>query len=455
MQRTLWIVAWSLALGALNPGVPLAAAQANHPGRPQEAPRDTLTLTLSEAHRRALALNPEHLADRQQIDIANGQLTQARTYAFNPELEVQAPGVGAGGALREYELSFIQEIEWAGQRGLRVRAARSGADLAAAAVHNSARQILADVSYAFYGTLAAEQRLGVARELVQLNEELVTITRIQAREGEISVMDANLAEIEAGRARAAVLAAEREQTTARLQLQRLLGLGPEQPLRIRDDVPAAPSPSNLNPDSLVAFALARRPDLAAGTRALEQAETLVRLARREAIPNVRLSLFVERDGANRTAPDISGAPSLGSRLESPRVGLGVSLALPIFQRNQGLIDERAAQGEQARLAREASELTVRTEVVNAYQAYRAASEETRVFEQDVLEPARANQRLLETALRAGKVGLPTLLLLRNQLLDAELSYWDAWLEQRWALVDLSVATATMSTDLNNNPLEAR
>jgi hypothetical protein len=76
----------------------------------------------------------------------------------------------------------------------------------------------------------------------------------------------------------------------------------------------------------------------------------------------------------------------------------------------------------------------------------AAGEEARVYEQDVLLPARANQTLLETAFVSGKIGLPTLLLLRNQLLDAELSYWDAWLAARAASVELQAVTGMLEAD---------
>jgi cobalt-zinc-cadmium efflux system outer membrane protein len=166
-------------------------------------------------------------------------------------------------------------------------------------------------------------------------------------------------------------------------------------------------------------------------------------------------VFVERDALAYRGTGLPGAP-VGSRaLESPRIGLGVSLPVPLFDRNQGVVAERAAQAEQARLRRSATELAVRTQVTDAYRAYLAASEEARVFARDVLQPARTNQQLLETAFRAGKVGLPTLVLLRNQLLDAELGYWDAWLSERNALVALEAATATLDLDLNLNPSEGR
>lgn len=450
MQRILLLTACLLALWALPGGVRTAAAQVTSPGRPEAVSRDTLTISLAEAQRRALSQNPVFLADRQEIVIARGQLTQARVYAFNPELEFRAPGL-TGGALGEFEASLTQEVEWAGQRGLRIRAAGLGLDRAESVVQNAARQTLAEISTAFYTALAAEQRLGVARELFDLNEQLVAVTRIQAREGEISTMEANLAEIEAGRARAGVLAAEREVTSARLELQRLAGIAPAQEIRLQGEATGAQPASTLDADSLISLALTRRPDLAARTRTVDQYETLARLARREATPNLRIGVFVERQELSPVSSGVPGAPALGTQLESPRLGLGVSVPIPIFQRNQGIMAERGAQAEQARLARQATELAVRTEVTDAVRAYRAANQEARVFEQDVLEPARANQQLLESAFRAGKVGLPTLLLLRNQLLGAELGYWDAWLAERRALVDLQAATATLGTDLTLDP----
>lgn len=446
MQRTFVLAACTLVIAALQPGVRRAEAQATPPGLPEVETRDTIPISLREAQRRALSQNPTFLAERQELDIARGELTQARVYNFNPEIEFQAPGAGTNGALGEFEATLSQEIEWAGARGLRIRAARFGLDRADSGVRDAARRTLADVSIAFYAALAAEQRLSVARELSQLNEQLLTATRIQAREGEISVMDANLAEIEAGRARALVLAAEREATSARLELQRLAGIDPEQEIRLQDAIPAAPSAAALDQDSLVALALGRRPDLEARTRAIDQYEALTRLARREAIPNVRIGVFAEREEAFDFPTGPGGSVGGRTVLESPRIGLGVSVPLPVFDRNQGVVAQRAAQTDQARFSRQATELAVRTQVTDALRAYRAASEEARVFEQDVLQPARANQRLLDTAFRAGKVGLPTLLLLRNQLLDAELGYWGAWLAQRRALVELQAATASLESE---------
>jgi cobalt-zinc-cadmium efflux system outer membrane protein len=428
-MRRNWVF-WTCVLGivASRFGVAGAEAQESAGVRPATAARDTLVITLAEVHRLALRQSPAFLAEAQETAVAGGQLRQARVYNLNPEFELRTPGAASGG-LDQYELFLGQEIEWAGQRGARIAAARIGVERAQSAVQNSARRALGDVSQAFYRALAAQRRLSVARQLATLNQQLLTATRIQQREGEISTLEANLAEIEVGRANARVLAAERETSTALLELQRLTGIDPARDTRVAEEIAPAPPSLALNPDSLVALALARRPDLAAQTRALEQSRALTDLARREAIPNVRVGAIAEHDADG-----------------SSRVGVGISLPIPVWNRNQGTIVERQALTRQAELLRRATDLDVRTQVTTAVRAYRAASAERGVYEGDVLQPARQNQALLETAYRAGKIGLTTLLLVRNQLLDAEIGYWDAWLNERSALVDLEAATAAFPMD---------
>lgn len=413
----------------------LALVGAIHPAAGQTragVTGDTVRLTLPEARRLALAHNPTFLSEREERDIAAGELRQARTYPYNPQAEFEAPSPFRQSGLGRYQAMISQEIEWAGQRGLRIGAAEGATSRAEFTVADAARRTLADVGVAFYTTLAARQRLAVAVDLLGLNERLIRAVRTQVGEGEISVMEANLAEIEVGRARARVLAGRREATTAALELGRLIGLGPDVTLAI--EAPAPPSePGRLEPDSLLAAALEARPDLAARKASVRQAETSARLARREAIPNLRIIGLVERETA----------------LGESRFGLGIGLPLPLWNRTQGLIAERDALARQRVLSRQALELAVRIEVEDAYLAWIAATEEARIFEEDVLEPARRNQDLLETAYTAGKIDLAALVLLRNQLLDAEIGYWDAWLAHQNARVRLEAVTGALRMDTSN------
>lgn len=407
--------------------IPDTSASAQEVVAPQAA--DTLVLSLEHARRLALTENPSFLADRQISEIARAALHQARTYRFNPEVEAELPSA-SGAATGAFQAQVSQELEVAGQRGLRVDAAEWGVEGAVASVANAARITLADASIAFYTALADRRRLAVAVDILRLNVQLLAAVRIQVSEGEISRLEGNLAQIEAGRAQARVLAARRAAEQTELALKRLLGIAPEHPIRLLDaTVPAAPSPATLQPDSLLAVAMQNRADLSARGALVRQRMALTQLARREAVPNFRIGALLEREQATG----------------EPRVGFGVALPLPLWNRNQGLVAERQAEAVRAQLELSATELQVRTEVAAAFQSYLTAAEEAQVYGTEVLEPARENQQLLEIAFRAGKVDLSSLLLLRNQLLDAELGYWEAWLALRRALVELQAATGTILT----------
>lgn len=399
-------------------------------------PGDTLTLSITDVQRLAIRQNPSFLARRQETAIAEGALRQARAYQFNPELALQSVGGSVGGSNRPFELVLTEEVEWAGQRGLRIGAARMGHSRASAEVQDAGRLTLAAASAGFYRALAAERRLSVARDALVLTDRLIAAVRTQLAEGEVSTLEANLAEIEAGRARGRVLTARREETSASLELKQILGLMPDRPIRLAADAGGVPialgdepiPPPVLDEDAMVALALARRPDLMAIVAAVGEFEALTALARRSAFPNLRLGAAMERG-------ELDG---------SPRIGPAIGLSLPLFNRNQGLVDQRLALTAQARLDQRATALRIRADVVEAVRAYRTASEEAALYESSVVRPARANIALLEIAYREGKIDLPTLLLLRNQLLDAEFGYWDAWLAQREALVRLEAATGALT-----------
>lgn len=391
---------------------------------------DTLVLALDDVRRLALERSPTLLGARQETAIARGALRQTRVLRSNPELAVQSAGGALGSAADQLQLTVLQEIEWAGQRGLRSDAARLGLERASFGVQDAGRLTIGEASVGFFRAVAADRRLAVAEEALALGERLLVAVRIQVREGEISRLEANLAEIESGRARGRVLSARRAAASAELELKLLVGIGAETPLRLVTDTTASliTGLEALSVDSLVALALVRRPDLAATGEAVREAETLRALGRREAFPNLRIGV-----GGNRSPDD-------GSVQFGPAFGL----TLPFFNRNQGLGDQRRALVEQAQFARRWALLRVETDVIAAERAYRAAAEEARVYEREVLARAHENAALLETAYGAGKIDLSSLLLLRNQLLDAEFGFWDAWLAQREALVRLDAATGRLT-----------
>ena len=160
---------------------------------------------------------------------------------------------------------------------------------------------------------------------------------------------------------------------------------------------------------------------------MRQAEAQATTAGREALPNL-----VAR---GVTEPRDDGTDG---RVFRP----GVGITLPFFNRNRGRVQALRATARQAELERESVAQAIRAQVRAAVASFESASTEVQVLETTVLTPARQNRRLVEIAYREGKVGLPELLLIRNQAIDAELEYWTAWLAERQALASLAETTGT-------------
>ena len=412
----------------------LAMASASCALRAQTA-SDTVRLNLREARRLALKGNPELLASRLDTAVARGLRRQAKlAMRFNPSIDVLGAGSGRGP-----EPAIQQEVELFGQRRARVAAAEAALDRARSSVADVQRQVISDVDRAFYRLTAAMRRASLADEVLALNERLSSIAANQLEAGEISGLDYNLAAIEVGRSRARALTIRRERGQFAVELARLVGLATSAPIRpvLADTAMAAESDTDamvpatlprgpslaLNVDSLTRLALSRRPDLAERSAAIREASALTSVARREALPNLVLRGVSEKEpGEDRAF----------------RAGLG--LALPLFNFNRGEVEARRATAQQAVEQRGALVARIRSETAAVVAAYEAASDAEALLASTVLAPARKNRQLLEGAYRQGKIGLPVLLLVRNQVIDAELEYWQAWLEAREARAALDEAT---------------
>lgn len=426
----------ALALGT----VPFAQPQAQN-----TTLRDTLPLSLTEVRRLALRANPDLVAVGLDTAIAHGELRQAGVLRFNPSADVLGANSGMG-----VEAGLSQEVEIFGQRGARIAAGRAGVQRARFRVRDATRRLIGDVDRSFYQLAAAVRRANLADEILALNERLADVAGRQLESGEISRLDYNLALVELGRSRSRVLVERRQVQQITIELSRLSGLTREGPIipildstqhppladtgRVRArDLLALSRTHVMDVDSLTTLALRQRPDLSERAAALQQANAHVSVARREAFPNLLLRGVSE--------PDATGS----NRALRP----GVGLTLPIFNRNQGEVASRQAAARQAELDRFALVARLRADVTSAAGAYQSAAAEVEVLEATVLVPARQNRQLLEVAYREGEVGLPVLLLIRNQVIDAELGYWSAWLAEREARARLDEATGANIVETPN------
>ena len=376
-------------------------------------------LTLNEAVETALKNNPGIQAVRLEEGVAQGRLDQAGLLLrSNPVIE---GGVSrkdtlpeGGEKVKNYGLRLSQEFELAGQRGLRVDAARSGWEKANQDIRDRERVLVAAVKDAFARALAAKRKIELAGEAVTLQEELVASAAVKFQTGDISALEQNLADVELGKSRRERMLAEREQREALLGLQELLGVKPTLSFSIEGELPSE-TPVIPDKDKLREAVVLQRPDVQSAVAEVRQAKASMRLAGREAIPSVTVSGFYNKDDKLNEG------------------GVMLSFPLPFFDRKQADRKEAAAKAGQALIKQASLERTIGRELEEAHANLIAAAEELSLFKKDVLGKAMENLGLMNLAFKEGKFGFFEVRLAQRDTIDAQFAYLESQVRLQLAL----------------------
>lgn len=391
-----------------------------------ESPR---SLTLDAAVGEALQNNPELQVIRRNLGIAQGELTQARTYPFNPSLELE----GSGGRARSREspvqertvdgfaVGLSQVIEIKGQRGLRTEIATASLTQAEWEVRDAERRVLSDVMRAFGELLVAQERLKLAEETVALSEETRDAARKQFEAGEVPRLDLLRADVELRRAVTRRVTQERRMAAARKNLNLRLGRTPDDPLGAEGPLLFL-EPVGTRAE-LLQEALGFRPDLKAAEAGLQAIRNRVTLVQAERLfPEVKLALRYE-DDRDFDARD-------------RRVMLDLTIPLPLFNRRQG--EAKVALAEQIR--QEARIALVRaqieTEVATAFEQFQSSQHIVEQFVQGILPQQEQNFDLLREGYTLGQFDLTDVLLAQRELIDVRFAYLEAISEFNTAAVGL-------------------
>jgi cobalt-zinc-cadmium efflux system outer membrane protein len=154
---------------------------------------------------------------------------------------------------------------------------------------------------------------------------------------------------------------------------------------------------------------------------IQQAEKNLTLARRLAIPDVTVTGYFARDPGN---------------FFMDTGGIGISLPLPLFYRQEGEIARAGVNMNSAELFVRQTEQGVRAEVMKALAAWKSADAIARRFEESVVARIDKLRKAQEYAYRKGAVGL-------LELIDAERNYKAMMLDYYAALASRSNAYADL------------
>jgi len=248
--------------------------------------------------------------------------------------------------------------------------------------------------------------------------------------------------VELNRLRSIRETAEGKAQIEMLELRNLLGMTPEEPLSLRGDFNdvIAPLPSLADATEL---ALSNRPDLKLAKAAESFAEARIEQARAEGRLDASLTAGYQRMAFGYPLNGINDAGHL-----SPIQGtfhyftVGVSLDLPVRNKNQGAIEAAVAEAEAAKRRREFLELTVRREVASAYAQYNSAARAQEIFRVGVKDQANANLNVVRQTYELGSKTLIDYLGEQRRFIDLQNSYIDALLDTYKARVEIERAVAS-------------
>lgn len=371
-------------------------------------------LTLDNALQTAQANNPELAVARWGIDIAEGERRQAGVLP-NPELSWEMEDTRNGS--QTTTVSVSQMFELGGKRGARLGVAGRDSELAGLELERQGNVLRAEVIAAFEASVQAQEGLQLAEESLRLSERALQVVQGRVKAGSASPVEATRAQVQLSEVRLEQGRAEQALTVAYQQLAAATGAPVAAFSRVEsksDQTPGVPSRTQL------LERLEQTPDMRLVRTQIDQRDAALDLARANRIPDLTVSVG-----------------SQYSETERERVNVvGVSLPIPLFDRNQGNVLAAARRADQARDQRNSAELRLRSEVIQALAQWSTAAQEVQDFDRSILPSA---QQAVEAATRGferGKFAFLDVLDAQRTLVAARLQYLQAQAQRSEARVRL-------------------
>ena len=228
----------------------------------------------------------------------------------------------------------------------------------------ASRLITKAVELAFYDLVLVQDKLDLAKEIIQHNEQMSNIAQVRFEAGDISMTHVNLANIQLQAAMREATSLESELQLAQLEINDLMGTALEtKPIAVHrtSEQTSLDNLRQLTLDDLTTTALAHRSDLKSLRLNARLTESELRLAKAANIPDLSIASTAERN-PHETA-----------------FGMKFSIPLPVFDRNRVEIDGAKAEQQVNTVEIRNKERQVVREVMAAFISLTAAQKKTLSF----------------------------------------------------------------------------
>jgi cobalt-zinc-cadmium efflux system outer membrane protein len=409
-----------------------------------------LELSLFDAIETALLQNPDLTILRQAEGVSVGALGVARTYPFNPFVQLQAtplqemPG-GGSGTVYHYVL-VMQTIQLAHQQRYRAEAGLAALRSVRWNILQAELNNVAQTERLYFAALYQRSLLNLAQANAELNRQLLGISQKQLEGGQLAGADVAIVRLDAQATQKQAQLAEANYRTALLDLRRHLNIPLGTPINVTgeltDWVWSAADPQRmaaekcgLGTDALpaavadpLADLVAGRPDVLAARADLAAARANASLAKASRIPDLQIGPYYQRND--------SGVTFWGFRSQQD---------IPVLNDGMPLYRQRMAELRQRQTAWEQLFNRAWVEAQAAVDRYERAR---RLLGESVADGSTLPEELrrLEQQFKANEVDVVRVVTSRTSLLQLRRAHLDLLneLAQAGALVTSATGVAPQS-----------
>ena len=367
--------------------------------------------TVDQAIAATLTADPVLRIGIADISQAKAELL-TRSLLPNPALGIAGSSIPLQRRNADMETDFTVQLEmpldWFlfAKRAAEMNSARWEVQQTQAEYADLVRQRILETATAFYDVLEAKALWSIAAHDLRILESVETLTQRAVETGGAPSVELDRIRVELFRFRQELLEIESEVHIAKAVLWAQLGITDRDPafdVRGSLDAPLTAKPYSI--EEAFEFAKRNRPDIRALRIQVNKAQANQISEKRNAYPEVSLSGGYVKEYLNEGA--------------EPGWGIGVSITVPLFDRNQGGRVKTKAALRQSNYQLQAGMIELRAEVEKADQLFRTAYLKATTFAH---EEVRLANRVRDSIIQSYEVGGSPLI----DVLDAERTYRETY-----------------------------
>ncbi len=431
------LLIYSLFLSAFF-SLPMARAESSRdqsnnlqPINPQaQAIEPIAGFTLQSALNLAMGANPEISAAIREREAIEGVVIQAGKRP-NPSISTSIQDTRRD--TRQIFLQLNQEIELGNKREARIEAAQTFYNKASAELERKKAEIYANVVNAFYEVLAGQERLKLSKSSVELANLALDAASKRVNAGKSSPVEETKSKIAESNAKIEFNQATSQLNSARKRLTALWG----NPMPVFDsaqgDVENIPSVLSL---AELSAAIENSPAISLSKLEISARESLTKIERSKGTPNITVSAGVlnnqELGGLNQAL-------------------LGLSIPIPVFDRNQGNIQEAVSRQYKAQDELVAARAQLSANLATQYERLNSARQTSESLRSEVLPGAQSAFDAANKGFNAGKFSFLDVLDAQRTLFQARSLYIQALLNAHQSVAEIARITGFTASNLTAKP----